>query len=279
MDYTVFYSWQYDLPKKHNRTFIHDAIAMALSRIGQDAELEDAPRIDHDTEGLPGAPEIASTILRKIESCGVFIADVSFIGKSAQYDANKPEKLLPNPNVLLELGYAAAKIGWERVVLVSNTAYGDPDRLPFDLKHRRFPITYKMNADRQHKVEEIQTKLSQDIEYALTLAIRAGHEAVADAISLLSVHCIPWMQDAGQSDYFHAPERKTVGDHLGSQQVDSALTRLIDLKLLRCDVAPGGSVYAYHWTYLGKLVLLKLGFRKARKPALQDPFTFVANTA
>ena len=32
MDYTVFYSGQYDLPKRHNRKFIHDAIEMAISR-------------------------------------------------------------------------------------------------------------------------------------------------------------------------------------------------------------------------------------------------------
>jgi hypothetical protein len=242
-------------------------------------ELEDAPRIDHDTEGLSGAPEIAATILRKIETCGVFVADVSFIGKTPQADPNKPEKLLPNPNVLLELGYASAKIGWERVVLVSNTAHGDPDKLPFDLKHRRFPIVYKMNAEREHKAEEVQEKLSKDIEHAIRLAIRAGYEAVADAISLLTVHCIPWLQTGGGVDFFYAPERTTMGEHLSSQQLDSALTRLIDLKLLRCDVAHGGKIYAYHWTYLGKLVLLKLGLRKPTLTTLPDPFTFTANTA
>ena len=68
----------------------------------------------------------------------MFVADLTFIGKTAQADANKPDKLLPNPNVLLELGYATAKIGWERVVLVLNTAYGDPDNPMFDLKQQAF---------------------------------------------------------------------------------------------------------------------------------------------
>jgi hypothetical protein len=52
-----------------------------------------------------------------------------------------------------------------------------------------------------------------------------------------------------------------MGEILSNQQADNALSRLLELRLLRCDVAHGGSAYAYHWTYLGKLVLKKLGLR------------------
>ena len=37
----------------------------------------------------------------------------------------------PNPNVFLELGYAAASIGWNRLILVQNTAFGDISTLSF----------------------------------------------------------------------------------------------------------------------------------------------------
>ncbi len=62
-------------------------------------------------------------------------------------NANKKGKAMPNPNVLLELGYAAAKLGWDRLVLVMNTNYGHPEELPFDLRNRRFPLTFKIAPD------------------------------------------------------------------------------------------------------------------------------------
>ena len=43
----------------------------------------------------------------------------------------------PNPNVLLELGYAAHALGWSRILLVVNSALGGIERLPFDLRSRR----------------------------------------------------------------------------------------------------------------------------------------------
>jgi hypothetical protein len=59
-EFTVFYSWQSDLPRKLTRDVIHNAARDAVARLG--AELEDAPRFDHDTQDVAGAPEIARTI-------------------------------------------------------------------------------------------------------------------------------------------------------------------------------------------------------------------------
>jgi hypothetical protein len=68
----------------------------------QDAAVEDSPRLDHDTKDVPGTPEIAGTIFKKIQESGAFIADLTFIGATDLRGGDR--KLLPNPNVLLELG-------------------------------------------------------------------------------------------------------------------------------------------------------------------------------
>jgi hypothetical protein len=49
----------------------------------------------------------------------------------------------PNPNVLLELGYARSALGQNRIALVMNTAFGGPEKLRFDLKMYRV-MTYRI---------------------------------------------------------------------------------------------------------------------------------------
>lgn len=140
----IFYSWQSDLDKKYNRSFIKDALESAINDVNRDLSLEEAERIeiDHDTKGVPGTPDLAPTIFEKISNSFLFIADVSFIGKGED-----GQKYLPNPNVMIELGYAISKLGSDRVVCVMNTAYGKADLLPFDLRHKRHPIQYQLDGD------------------------------------------------------------------------------------------------------------------------------------
>ncbi len=258
-EFTVFYSWQSDLPRKRTRDVIHNASKMAVDRIG--ASIEDSPRFDHDTLDIPGAPEIAQTIFKKIDRAGLFIADVSFVGATTGNDSNKIFKLLPNPNVLLELGYAAAKIGWDRIILVTNTLFGLPEKLPFDLVHRRFPIRFKLGPEDKSSIDEIESELSNEIEAAIKVSLAAEHEAVRGAVELLDVHGLRWMHEYGKADYFYSPDRKTYGEVVANFRPDLALVRLIDQRLLRTELADQGTVYAYHWTYLGKLVLHHIGIR------------------
>jgi len=260
-DFTVFYSWQSDLPRKLTRDIVHGAASRAVERLNLDASVEDATRLDHDTQGVAGVPEIASTILRKIEQCGVFLADLTFVATSTPADTNKVAKRIPNPNVLLELGYAAAKIGWDRIVLVMNTAYGNPDELIFDLRHRRFPLTFRLGPESRSDAEAVESALSERVEEALRASLQEEHAAVQEVIGQLDQHALVWLNDRGRDDFFVPLPRKTVGEILGSQRLDDALIRLIHLKLLRCDVAPVPNLYAYHWTYLGKLVLKSMGIR------------------
>jgi len=130
-EFKVFYAWQSDLPNATNRGFIQDALAKACSEIANNPEIEESPRVDQDTKDLPGSPLIPAAIMQKIDECQAFIADAS------QCFTGPKSKVAPNPNVLYELGYAVARLGWDRVTLVVNENYGPVESLPFDIEKRR----------------------------------------------------------------------------------------------------------------------------------------------
>lgn len=160
---TLFYSWQSDLPTKTNRTLIEDACGRALRNLS-DVTLD--IRLDADTSGVPGTPDIVEAIFRKIGEADYFLADVSIIN----HDQDKHRKT-PNPNVLLELGYAAAKLSWDNIITVINTHYGPVTDLPFDLSHRR-PIQFSMAPTEEPAAAREQ--LARRIEAALQLVIESG---------------------------------------------------------------------------------------------------------
>src|SRR5476649_16046 len=97
MKVTIFYSWQSVLPNSTNRGFIERALTKAVESIKVEDEMVVEPCIERDVQGVPGTPDIAQTIFRKIDECRIFVGDVSIINSSATVD-RKP----PNPNVLIE---------------------------------------------------------------------------------------------------------------------------------------------------------------------------------
>ncbi|WPP49577.1 hypothetical protein [Catalinimonas niigatensis] len=154
MKKSIFYSWQSDSPNNKNRSFIEDCIKIAIKEIQSDKINLDVA-IDRDTKDATGTPDIASTIFSKIDNTSIFIADISFI--NPDYKGRK----IPNPNVLVELGYAAKTIGWENIICVFNTEFGIVEDLPFDLRFRR-PLTYKIeNPKNKSKDRENLSKILQ----------------------------------------------------------------------------------------------------------------------
>ena len=162
----VFYSWQSWTNQKINRYFIQESIQETLDRLRNDTDFLFDCALDRDTKNLPGTPAIADAILKKIEQCDIFICDLTITTMSSS-ESNEI-KASPNPNVLLELGYAAAKIGWDRIISIMNESYGSADLLPFDLQHRRHPITYSLRSETDRKLlREHKAILSRAIESAI----------------------------------------------------------------------------------------------------------------
>jgi len=66
------------------------------------------------------------------------VPDLTFVGRSEN------GRLLPNPNVLIEYGWALKELSHSRIIPVMNTAFGEAnaETLPFDMRHLRHPLTY-----------------------------------------------------------------------------------------------------------------------------------------
>ena len=159
MPIKIFYAWQSDRPNNLNRGLIRRALDDAVRQIASDLDINDADRpdiqVDQDTQGVPGSPDIAQTILRKIDECDIFVADLTFI-PSAEGDRETP-----NPNVLFEYGYALKGLSESRMVPIFNSAFGDPDDLPFDLRQKRC-VTYSVSNDGDDKGAREERRVARD---------------------------------------------------------------------------------------------------------------------
>lgn len=142
--YTIFYSWQSDLPNGDTRGLIGDSIDAAVKSLRGTATVH----ADRDTKGEFGSPDIVQTIFSKIDECDVFVADVSAVttyhpvekaGEDEGTDEEKPKRIkaTPNANVMIELGYATQVVGWENIICIMNDDYNHDGEIPFDIEHHR----------------------------------------------------------------------------------------------------------------------------------------------
>jgi hypothetical protein len=141
--YTIFYSWQSTIGKENNQKYIRDAIKRFILKNKNKYNLT----LDEATKYRTGSPNIESIIIEKIGLTDIFICDLSIVAHDEKGNG------LPNSNVLFELGVAVSLLGWDRIICVINTFYGEPDSLPFDINHHRF-LCYCKNG------EEIKKPLS-----------------------------------------------------------------------------------------------------------------------
>ncbi len=178
MNRIVFYSWQSEHPNSLCRNVIQASLGDALRKLGKDQSTEIDPVLDRDTGGIPGTPSITDKIFEKIVLADVFVADVTLSRRSAEWKLfgftithRSKVRRTPNPNVLLELGFAIAHLGWDRIILIQNTEYGGPDELPFDLRGRR-TVTYALASDNT-KDEKAERKraLSGQLDAAIRAAL------------------------------------------------------------------------------------------------------------
>jgi hypothetical protein len=170
----IFFSWQVDTPALGGRNLIERALERAADSISEDTSVEEAIRedvvVDRDTKGVGGFVPIVDTIFKKIDVASVFVPDLTFVGTRAD---GRPT---PNPNVLIEYGWALKSIGYLRIVPIMNTAYGEPtgDTMPFDMRHLRHPITYFCPPDLDDASRsKVRQGLAKEIESALRLVFES----------------------------------------------------------------------------------------------------------
>ena len=163
MKVTIFFSWQSDTRAAANRTLIQAALEAAAAELRDDESISVQPVVDRDTMAVPGAPDIGATIFEKIDASAAFVADVTIINSGA---GDRPT---PNPNVLIELGFALKSLGDRRLILVQNVASGGPELLPFDLRQKRV-LRYNSPEEVTSRVEE-RYRLQSALRDALALIL------------------------------------------------------------------------------------------------------------
>jgi hypothetical protein len=260
--FSVFYSWQSDAPGDCNRAFIRKALDAAVAALG--ATVENSPRVESGMEGIAGTPEVATVMFTRIKRSAVFLGDMTLVGSITKGDSAEVKRV-PNPNVLLEMGYAAGTIGWGRVVCVMNEHFGKRTDLPFDVRNRRFPIDYALAPGDKSSADRVRADLARWIKFAIESVLKNEYEVATDALSALDVNCLNLMGARGKEDYFSAPNpnQTTFGGPLDTGRFNAAVIRLLDLRMLKAEVDPIRGLYAYNWTYLGKQDLQRLAIRNA----------------
>jgi hypothetical protein len=154
----IFYSWQATLPSKTNRGLIRDCLDKAISEINKGLSIESRVSLDSDTSNTPGSPDIINTILEKIDSSQIFVADVSLVNTSQ-----------PNANVMFELGYAMKTLGDQNIIMVFNENYGATKDLPFDLGFKR-QMLYSC-SDSEEDMSSIRKPLTSKLKSAISLIL------------------------------------------------------------------------------------------------------------
>lgn len=168
----VFLSWQSDLNQPTTTGALRKALKIAL-KDRKDWKSDEAARTSS------GAPNIASTLEVQIENAEIFIADVSTVKKKLW-----GRRAFQNPNVLYELGFAVAHLGWERIILVSSSRKGDShEELPFDLqKHRTTHFYLKSDGDKKG-----QESLNQVIKLAIAKIINKNPPKPSDKVKFKTI--------------------------------------------------------------------------------------------
>lgn len=171
MPTTIFFSWQSDRPKRVGRSLIEGALEAAVKQAVAAGAIEPAvrPQVQSGAKGEVGIVPLADTILKRIDAASVVVADLTYVSTRPKGECS------PNPNVLLEFGYALNARTGRRMIAVMNTAFGHPgtEPLPFDLAHLTWPVLYdcpvEATDDQRRRARDTLTRaLAQILKGMLT---------------------------------------------------------------------------------------------------------------
>jgi hypothetical protein len=180
----IFWAWQSDTPGNIGRFFVRDTFRAAIDQLKAEAEIvepteretRDAMELDYDRKNVSGSPDLARTILEKIENATVFVADVTPVGIVLHGEPGDDKKAEPkkviNSNVAIELGYSLRARTDRSLLMVMNAHYGTRADLPFDLIHKAGPFMFDLAPDADKKtIAAAGAKLKPQLVEAIRLCI------------------------------------------------------------------------------------------------------------
>ncbi len=124
--YKIFYSWQSD--NKQSRNAVRTALKKACEKFSNEGI--SISIVQGPGEDANGMTKIDDAVLKNISECDIFICDLTPVAKYG-------EKLMPNSNVLIEMGYALAIKGQNYMIGVANLQGNDASHMPFDIRQMR----------------------------------------------------------------------------------------------------------------------------------------------
>lgn len=124
---TIFLSWQLD--NRDEKKLIQKSLEKVINQLKKEGY---KIKLEQDMRETSGSSDIPDTLFKKISKSDIFIADVNLVYESSF----REDYFAPNPNVMIELGYAAAELGWSHIILIMNNDDFKIEQLPFDIRHR-----------------------------------------------------------------------------------------------------------------------------------------------
>ncbi len=260
---TVFYSWQSDADRNCNQRFIGECLDAAVKLATDKMTLPQGLVVRRDTTDGAGTPSIPATIFRRIDECAVFVGDVTLVAGSCDSCAKDGIQKFPNGNVALELGYAVKTLGWNRILLTMNTAYGKPDEQIFHLLQHRNPVQFELKND--EKRVEVRKGLIKNLAEYIEMALGEEHDQANRIFRRLDLKSLELLRLVKEERFFSHQSKEKILLRLGGDAaatfdaiLGDAVIRLLDLGIIFSDYDKAKSLYAYHWTYLGQLILQKI---------------------
>lgn len=149
--YRLFYSWQSDNSKARNSLKkALDAVLKQLKGEGVSIELVQGGGGDQFVS-------IEDAVRLRIRRCDIFVGDVTPVGSVAMKG-----KLLPNANVMYELGIATESMTADRVLAVAMAGEWKPEDMPFDFRQYTM-LFFKEDGEKRLK-EAILNRINNVIK-------------------------------------------------------------------------------------------------------------------
>lgn len=195
----LFFSWQSDIPSNKN------IIRKSLQKICEELDIE----YTEDTRDEAGGDHVVDVLLRKISNSDIFVGDITIVGKAVNGD------LLSNSNVTYELGYAEAKLGRGRIIMMMNERHGSYDDMVFDLGKRmitRFKTTSnKLSAP-------LQKQLTDELRGKIKFVLETGKSTIKDDLDKYEKSLLYWAHKVGGGfieqpfEYLGSTSELTIGE-------------------------------------------------------------------
>lgn len=185
----VFFSWQSETEQQgfNNKSFLIECLNSSLNAIANKGSLKGVTfEFIEGMGGEAGHPDVAGKMFENADNCDIFVGDLTVVNKLGSiakflswcHISRSFQRKTQNSNVLIELSRVLGRSETfeEQIVLVMNTINGDPEKypecIPFDLRGRRWPITFllKDKNDKGSSWKKAKTALKKVLPEALRLA-------------------------------------------------------------------------------------------------------------